>query len=1063
MPSHADKENNPPLPDLEKATKRGDNYQKEVYNARNTITKQAKSIAASMAEIGQLRADVAGLERQISQFRMRNDSLVAEVESQRSSKSVLAKQLHSLKQKIRCIPDRIGTAINKTKSALNKRPEGTFNLKEKGVVPDTAREMINDLVALEGVRPGCVTAVLQRIAAVLGIKIDGDLSRRSVQRTVKEGGIASQLQFVEAVVTAKGVTLSSDGTTHKNINLESRRATVIGPNNQKQNFFLGIESTLNHTSETQLQGWEEVIDSMYAVYKTSSRCETADDARDFWCKVTGWHTNHAPDQKKLFRLAGEKKSGCEWERRGEKTLIEMVLHELLQTLFHVSQDAIASAGGLAAWDMISKDEQRKHHNSAFKAFVQAIGQAKFDKLSPAEQQNIDLFIWGGCCMHKNMNIFKAGCRAIQQWWIRNNIPGPIKLYNRDNVATVTLGEGTSAATWAEERSCSGAIKSHAAACEVIVLHMDLLLQFLVYVKENKGTRTLNHMEANVDRGLCDWATHHDFVAIALMNQNHNAPYLVTICGLHGERNLLNLGEFHQGLKAHLRHIIYNPKLITSPDATYQTATLDGKPWTKPEVMYACLAMISRWELMHVNSLPEWEEDGVIARLTPEEIKAAFLEVTNDGNESELGIYCQGTRSSANMTLAVHNSLWMYKANHTSGYLKTLSSSDRQLIRVQVRNDNSSGHTRAMKHNLVVHMKQVADSNAEKDDVRAKRVQAAKDVIAKTTAINSVEALDERFQITPRGNRYLMVIDLDLQLNWQILNAVKVAAGAADTSASGIPKAKSGPKGRGNRETRYQHLRGAILQRLDILAALGGNLDQDTMQCEPDVAAEDKAEDDGYDSEEAWVLRAPPCHRRDSSSGGAVEEQICHQITSDHALSAHDSELGLPILMGGELALVKGWMSAGADIAKLVDEEAVEESEMQGRQGRRDRSIDGAGGRAGSVRDGEDGGEGEGGESSEARSGQHCGERELMQEDAHVRRGVGVEGLQGRLGERWTKKKISWDRMTWLWADGGELWEHIVRAGGWGLSFASLMGLVRVMEAVGGSKRGNDHLACMHNA
>lgn len=120
-----------------------------------------------------------------------------------------------------------------------------------------------------------------------------------------------------------GVTPSSDGTTHKNSNLESHRATVIDQNNQKQTFFLGIGRAINHTSETQLEGWEELIESMYQIYKTSSRSETADDARDFWLKVTGWHSDHAEDQKKLFRLISAMKLRLERERRGEQAIARM--------------------------------------------------------------------------------------------------------------------------------------------------------------------------------------------------------------------------------------------------------------------------------------------------------------------------------------------------------------------------------------------------------------------------------------------------------------------------------------------------------------------------------------------------------------------------------------------------------------------------------------------------------------------------------------------------------------------------------------------------------------------
>ncbi|KAJ7429992.1 hypothetical protein FB451DRAFT_1158984 [Mycena latifolia] len=846
-----------------------------------------------------------------------SSSLRAEVESQKSLRRKMSTKMHALHETIRRIPSRIETAARKaTSQAADDLSHAPYlNLKEKGVIPDDTRDIINDLVANDGVRPHRVVGVLKKFAAALGIRVHGNASDRSVRRVVKEGGLASKLQFTEAVGISKGVTGSSDGTTHKNINLESRRATVIGQDNEKQTFFLGIQMALNHTSETQLEGWEELIDSIYALYKTSSRSETADDARDFWLKVTGWHSDHAEDQKKLFRLAYALKVRLERERRGERALQQMLPEELAEVIFKISQDAVAEAGGITAWEQLTSAEQQSLHDAALAKVVEIIGQDAFEKLSDEEKQDVDLFIWGGCCMHKNLNVFKAGVLAMQQWWPDNNLPGPVKLYNRDNSAAVNLGEGTAAATRAEDRSCGGAIKvsslagaifrhkdrkrgqqdtlryfwdhetgfnicfpdtsntrfqSHAGACEVIVLNMDLLLQFLVYVKENKISRALNHMEMNVQTGLNCWYTRHEFVVISLVNQNHDVRYLLQIRGrLRTEDNLLKLGELHENVKDHLRRIIANPKLITAPDATWETATLDGKPWDKPEVVYAALAMISRWELVHVDALvvafckgaleawsrfdTEWAEDGPASKLSPANIERAWLEATNDGNEGELGGYRQAARISPNMSLSYWSALRMYKANKTAEYVKGLSSHDRQVIRAQVREEDGSGQNREMKRKQILHMKEVADHKAAQDVVRAKRVAAAQAAIAGTAAIESLEALEAQCQIPARTDGYLTVAALDLQLDWHIAHAVKESATSEQTSASGIPKAKSGANGRGNRDTRIDYLRVAIMRRSEILESISGNpIDTETPpELEPMLSRPSEAEDAGYESEEEW--------------------------------------------------------------------------------------------------------------------------------------------------------------------------------------------------------------------
>ncbi|KAJ7477641.1 hypothetical protein FB451DRAFT_1032830, partial [Mycena latifolia] len=107
---------------------------------------------------------------------------------------------------------------------------------------------------------------------------------------------------------------------------------------------------------------------------------------------------------------------------------------------------------------------------------------------------------------------------------------------------------------------------------------------------------------------------------------------------------------------------------------------------------------------------KWSEDGPISKLTRENIERAWLEVTNDGNESDLGIYRLSARSAPNISLPYHNALRMNKANHTSEYLKTLAAPDRQAIRVEVRKDDASGANQHTKHAQVVHMKEVVEKN-----------------------------------------------------------------------------------------------------------------------------------------------------------------------------------------------------------------------------------------------------------------------------------------------------------------------------------------------------------------
>ncbi|KAJ6477259.1 hypothetical protein DFH09DRAFT_1293049 [Mycena vulgaris] len=295
--SNADKENDT-AEQLQKLKKRGDNYQREVYNGRKKLkrshaaaTDQSSSLAESRVENGQLRAGVGQLMAEVAGLPGESSSLRAYIGSYKLARNEASKKLHVLTERLRRVPGRIDTAVTKAREELSQL--FSFTLKEKGVVPDSIRDLIKDLVALDGVPP------------------------------------------------EQSVTLSSDVTTHKNINLESRRATVINQNTEKQHFFLGIGISIDHTGEKQLEGWEDLI-------------ETA---------ASGGGTNNS----------------AHW----------------VDILFQVTQAVVAAAGGISAWERRGEEEHLARHNATLADIVREIGQEEFDEWSDQKKQDVDLFMCGG--------------------------------------------------------------------------------------------------------------------------------------------------------------------------------------------------------------------------------------------------------------------------------------------------------------------------------------------------------------------------------------------------------------------------------------------------------------------------------------------------------------------------------------------------------------------------------------------------------------------------------------------------------------------------------------------
>lgn len=119
------------------------------------------------------------------------------------------KQIHALKAQQSRVAARLGTAVKRALRIFGgkvREENGakTFHLKEKGVIPDVARDVVTDLVALHSVPANAVIGAFKRIASALGVPVEGDVSDRSVNRIMLEGGAASEAQFVSTIREAEG-------------------------------------------------------------------------------------------------------------------------------------------------------------------------------------------------------------------------------------------------------------------------------------------------------------------------------------------------------------------------------------------------------------------------------------------------------------------------------------------------------------------------------------------------------------------------------------------------------------------------------------------------------------------------------------------------------------------------------------------------------------------------------------------------------------------------------------------------------------------------------------------
>jgi hypothetical protein len=226
-------------------------------------------------------------------------------------------------------------------------------------------------------------------------------------------------------------------------------------------------------------------------------------------------------------------------------------------------------------------DEMADHRAALTNAVCQLGEATFDALLQDKQHRLNLFVIGGCCGHKDGNAFQGGYKAMHDVWPMLDALPPILLVNKDNAATINLGQSSdsNAVLRAEKSSESGrpkflnlagtlynhkddkkghqdvhrwfmgkvkrdaGIKDSAStfpdtsnnrfqsfgngATEVFPLRQEYknLMEFLCDKKEKPG---FNHMEQNVYDGLNDDATMTELAVMLLYSQAISLPYMAHV-------------------------------------------------------------------------------------------------------------------------------------------------------------------------------------------------------------------------------------------------------------------------------------------------------------------------------------------------------------------------------------------------------------------------------------------------------------------------------------------------------------------------------------------------------
>ena len=580
----------------------------------------------------------------------------------------------------------------------------------------------------------------------------------------------------------------------------------------------GTWSTVDHKSETQVQGWKEIIGDIFSTFKRSPMgSSSSGNPLEFAQKVTGICTDHAADQKKLARLIKEWKRESDRELRGQEELLLRGEVEIIGAVVKAWDGVPAEVGGVESWELLSKEKQEEVLGGVIRRVRVTFGEEAYEKLAPADKRRADLFIWTGCAMHKDLNATKGGAEAMASSWEEDE--APVKLMNKYNVAAVATGS-TELEKKAADDSEGGAVKltklvgalvrhkdakkghqdvfrifclgrlnreiyfpdtsniryqSHCDAAIEICVHHELYIDFLdPFIRNSKERPGLNNLENNVLIGLNDIPTMTEACVLGLYAQAISHPYMrrVRVPDTH-LINHLDLGPFHDHLLGHLQDVIDNPDLLLGVQVSSVTGSLDGRPWDSPEFMeYVAVQQqkyphlrralveffkgaLETWE----RFTPEFRADSSAMNTTDEEKLLAFRSPTNDVNESQLGIKRQMARRAPNMTEHQFNARLMFGRNDVDDVTDFLSVELRRFARGEARKIDRSKARQAQRQKIAVAGMEASKGRQKKQEVSQREAAERLEQLKASNPILDLKKLRD----TPYGD--LRVAGLKEQLRW----------------------------------------------------------------------------------------------------------------------------------------------------------------------------------------------------------------------------------------------------------------------------------------------------------
>ncbi|KAJ7772022.1 hypothetical protein DFH07DRAFT_768130 [Mycena maculata] len=464
------------------------------------------------------------------------------------------------------------------------------------------------------------------------------------------------VQLGTEIRQTKDFTMSSNSTSRRKMNYQSHHIHMRVPEKQSDGSislsaqpkirFTGIQSTVNHSTKTSKTAWLTIYKDIMSVYNGSPFGWRlgALDLRMICRRLRGMCGDHANNEKALSDAWKELKDDLLLQEVGEERLRELdgQIEELQSLCRQWVGRKYDDAGGFNTYMRLPAEERAARDLACTQAMTRELSTEALQNLDEEDRRLLTVWVWTGCCMHKDQNSFKGGNTSMTAHWKELGIPGPIPLANKDSAAAVQRvlhpedgdqppseddlerlenaafsGEKAAALAGAifenaiEKRGQGDQVElfllakleagapikrfakmnqtrfgSHSdAACELIA-RGTIYREFLEAIKDLKTRPGWTNIEKNVYNALEDGPTLTELAVLALYHIFFAIPYQ------HRVRtpeevvlNTISLGPLHAEIRDHCKKIIDCPDMILDFDEdAYSLATFDGKDVARDDVL-----------------------------------------------------------------------------------------------------------------------------------------------------------------------------------------------------------------------------------------------------------------------------------------------------------------------------------------------------------------------------------------------------------------------------------------------------------------------------------------------